>query len=85
MPTLQQALRAGWDDVDKIAEDSDFDPIRAETAFTELVRGAAGDRRVRCSHPSRSWPCSTPMEAIHDEDYRCTPQDGLDAAASINQ
>jgi beta-lactamase regulating signal transducer with metallopeptidase domain/Flp pilus assembly protein TadD len=37
IPTLQQALRAGWDDVDKIAEDSDFDPIRSDPRFAQVV------------------------------------------------
>lgn len=37
IPALQNALRAGWDDIDKIAEDSDFDPIRSDPRFAQVV------------------------------------------------
>jgi beta-lactamase regulating signal transducer with metallopeptidase domain/Flp pilus assembly protein TadD len=37
IPALQQALRAGWDDIDHIAEDSDFDPIRSDPRFAQVV------------------------------------------------
>ena len=34
---LDLALRAGWDDIEKIGEDSDFDPIRSDPRFARLV------------------------------------------------
>jgi len=37
IPALQQALRAGWDDIDHIADDSDFDPIRSDPRFAQVV------------------------------------------------
>jgi len=37
IPALQQAIRTGWDDIDHIAEDSDFDPIRSDPRFAQVV------------------------------------------------
>jgi beta-lactamase regulating signal transducer with metallopeptidase domain/tetratricopeptide (TPR) repeat protein len=37
IPALQEALRAGWDDIDHIADDSDFDPIRSDPRFAQVV------------------------------------------------
>ncbi|HKR62725.1 MAG TPA: M56 family metallopeptidase [Thermoanaerobaculia bacterium] len=37
IPALQQALRAGWDDIEHIADDSDFDPIRSDPRFAQVV------------------------------------------------
>ena len=47
---LGRAIDAGWDDYEKIAEDSDFDPIRDDVRFRQLVETRLGDaaaRRVR--------------------------------------
>jgi beta-lactamase regulating signal transducer with metallopeptidase domain len=49
LPTLQQALAQGWDDYEKIAEDSDFDPVRNDPRFRALLQAQVGDfanRRV---------------------------------------
>jgi beta-lactamase regulating signal transducer with metallopeptidase domain len=43
IPTLTDAINAGWDDVDKIADDSDFDPIRSDPRFARAVRDQAGE------------------------------------------
>lgn len=43
IPTLTEAIDAGWDDVDKIAEDSDFDPIRADPRFARAVHDKQGE------------------------------------------
>jgi beta-lactamase regulating signal transducer with metallopeptidase domain/Flp pilus assembly protein TadD len=43
IPTLREAIDAGWDDVDKIADDSDFDPIRSDPRFAPAVRDQAGE------------------------------------------
>lgn len=37
VPALQEALRAGWDDIEHIADDNDFDPIRSDPRFAQLV------------------------------------------------
>jgi tetratricopeptide (TPR) repeat protein len=37
IPALREAIRAGWDDIDKIGDDSDFDPIRSDPRFAEVV------------------------------------------------
>lgn len=37
IPALQEALRAGWDDIEHIANDSDFDPIRSNPRFAKVV------------------------------------------------
>jgi beta-lactamase regulating signal transducer with metallopeptidase domain/tetratricopeptide (TPR) repeat protein len=43
IPALSEAINAGWDDVDKIADDSDFDPIRSDPRFARAVRDQAGE------------------------------------------
>ncbi|MDP9194942.1 MAG: tetratricopeptide repeat protein [Acidobacteriota bacterium] len=43
IPTLSDAINAGWDDIDKIADDSDFDPIRSDPRFARAVRDQAGE------------------------------------------
>jgi beta-lactamase regulating signal transducer with metallopeptidase domain/Tfp pilus assembly protein PilF len=43
IPTLADAIDAGWDDIDKIADDSDFDPIRSDPRFARAVRDQAGE------------------------------------------
>ncbi|MFL6247164.1 MAG: TPR end-of-group domain-containing protein [Thermoanaerobaculia bacterium] len=43
IPTLTEAIEAGWDDVDKIADDSDFDPIRSDPRFARAVRDSQGE------------------------------------------
>jgi tetratricopeptide (TPR) repeat protein len=45
--TLERAIDAGWDDFEHIADDSDFDPIRSDTRFQNLVNRAAGDIATR--------------------------------------
>jgi len=50
IPALREALDKGWDDLDKIAEDSDFDPVRSDPRFAALLKTELGDmatRRVR--------------------------------------
>jgi beta-lactamase regulating signal transducer with metallopeptidase domain/tetratricopeptide (TPR) repeat protein len=39
---LQAAITAGWDDIDKIAEDSDFDPIRQDPRFARAIAASTG-------------------------------------------
>lgn len=39
---LERALRAGWDDYEAIADDSDFDPIRNDPRFRQLVEDRLG-------------------------------------------
>jgi beta-lactamase regulating signal transducer with metallopeptidase domain/tetratricopeptide (TPR) repeat protein len=49
IPTLSEAIAAGWDDIDKIADDSDFDPIRSDPRFARAVsdqRGEIVNRRL---------------------------------------
>lgn len=49
IPTLKEAIEQGWDDIDKIADDSDFDPIRSDPRFATAVRDTRGEvitRRV---------------------------------------
>jgi beta-lactamase regulating signal transducer with metallopeptidase domain/tetratricopeptide (TPR) repeat protein len=46
---LERALGAGWDDLDAVAEDSDFDSIRNDPRFRQFVQdrlGDAADRRM---------------------------------------
>lgn len=43
LPTLSEAIDAGWDDIDKIADDSDFDPIRSDPRFARAVRDKQGE------------------------------------------
>jgi beta-lactamase regulating signal transducer with metallopeptidase domain len=47
LPTLTEALNAGWDDVDKIGDDSDFDPIRTDPRFAQVLRNSRGDVATR--------------------------------------
>jgi len=44
---LDAALRAGWDDLDKIAEDSDFDPIRSDPRFERMLAARIKDVATR--------------------------------------
>ena len=39
IPTLADAMAEGWDDVDSIADDSDFDAIRSDPRFARIVGG----------------------------------------------
>ncbi len=43
IPTLADAIDAGWDDIDKIADDSDFDPIRSDPRFARALKDQAGE------------------------------------------
>jgi beta-lactamase regulating signal transducer with metallopeptidase domain/Flp pilus assembly protein TadD len=46
---LSQAIEAGWDDYDHIADDSDLDPVRSDARFARVVndaRGTVATRRV---------------------------------------
>jgi len=43
IPALHEAIAAGWDDVEKIADDSDFDPIRSDPRFARVVKDTAGN------------------------------------------
>jgi tetratricopeptide (TPR) repeat protein len=47
VPARDAAIRAGWDDFDKIGEDSDFDPIRSDPAFARLVAGRGAEIATR--------------------------------------
>jgi beta-lactamase regulating signal transducer with metallopeptidase domain/Flp pilus assembly protein TadD len=40
---LGRAIDAGWDDYDSIADDSDFDPIRDDARFRQLVGARLGE------------------------------------------
>ncbi|HEX6083519.1 MAG TPA: M56 family metallopeptidase [Thermoanaerobaculia bacterium] len=44
---LERALGAGWDDLDAIADDSDFDPIRNDARFRQFVQARLGDATDR--------------------------------------
>jgi beta-lactamase regulating signal transducer with metallopeptidase domain/Flp pilus assembly protein TadD len=44
---LDAALVAGWDDLDKIAEDSDFDPIRSDPRFARMLETRIKDVATR--------------------------------------
>jgi beta-lactamase regulating signal transducer with metallopeptidase domain len=41
LKVLAQAIEAGWDDMDHIAEDSDFDPIRSDPRFGRVINDAS--------------------------------------------
>jgi tetratricopeptide (TPR) repeat protein len=43
IPTLSEAIAAGWDDVDRIADDSDFDPIRSDPRFARAIQDSHGE------------------------------------------
>jgi beta-lactamase regulating signal transducer with metallopeptidase domain len=47
LPTLTDAMKAGWDDVDSIADDSDFDPIRADPRFARVLSDSGGNIATR--------------------------------------
>lgn len=47
IPALTAAIDAGWDDIDKIADDSDFDPIRSDPRFARAVRDSQGEAITR--------------------------------------
>jgi beta-lactamase regulating signal transducer with metallopeptidase domain/Flp pilus assembly protein TadD len=44
---LDSAIAAGWDDFDKIAEDSDFDPIRSDPRFARMLESRLNDVATR--------------------------------------
>lgn len=44
---LDRAIDAGWDDFDKIAEDSDFDPIRSDGRFRTMLESKLSDVATR--------------------------------------
>lgn len=44
---LDRAIDAGWDDFDKIADDSDFDPIRSDVRFRTMLQSKLGDVATR--------------------------------------
>lgn len=43
IPTLTEAINAGWDDIEKIADDSDFDPIRSDPRFARAIKDSRGE------------------------------------------
>jgi beta-lactamase regulating signal transducer with metallopeptidase domain/Flp pilus assembly protein TadD len=43
IPTLADAIDAGWDDIDRIADDSDFDPVRSDPRFARAIKDQAGE------------------------------------------
>ncbi|HEX2059740.1 MAG TPA: M56 family metallopeptidase, partial [Thermoanaerobaculia bacterium] len=45
--TLRAAIDAGWDDFDKIADDSDFDQLRGDPAFARAINDTRGDIATR--------------------------------------
>ncbi len=47
IPTLREAMNRGWDDLDHIAEDSDFDPIRSDARFNSLLEAEVGGMATR--------------------------------------
>lgn len=47
IPMLGRAIDAGWDDIDRIADDSDFDPIRSDPRFAQVVRDSTGEVATR--------------------------------------
>lgn len=44
---LKEAIDAGWDDMDKIADDSDFDPIRSDPKFVRALSAQGGEIATR--------------------------------------
>lgn len=44
---LAEAIAAGWDDMDHIADDSDLDPVRSDKRFSQVVKDAEGDAATR--------------------------------------
>lgn len=47
MTTLRAAIDAGWDDYEKIAEDSDFDSLRSDPRFAKAFNETRGDIATR--------------------------------------
>lgn len=47
LPELDAAIKAGWDDFDRIAEDSDFDPIRSDPRFERMLASEIKDVATR--------------------------------------
>lgn len=47
IPALTEAIEAGWDDIDKVADDSDFDPIRSDPRFARALRDKRGEAVTR--------------------------------------
>jgi len=47
LQALKEAIDAGWDDMEKIAEDSDFDPIRSDPAFVRALNANHGEIATR--------------------------------------
>jgi beta-lactamase regulating signal transducer with metallopeptidase domain/tetratricopeptide (TPR) repeat protein len=78
VPALQQALARGWDDEEKIAEDSDFDPIRNDPRFKALMQaevGGAVSRRERRAMERLQTLQQTADVTAHGDDWFDT---GLD-------
>jgi beta-lactamase regulating signal transducer with metallopeptidase domain len=47
---LQEAIGAGFDDLDHIAEDDDLDPIRSDPRFARIVNDPEGRSQLRLEH-----------------------------------
>ena len=47
MTALRAAIDAGWDDYEKIAEDSDFDSLRSDPRFAKAIADTSGDIATR--------------------------------------
>jgi beta-lactamase regulating signal transducer with metallopeptidase domain len=47
MIELERSIEAGWDDFEKIADDSDFDPIRGDARFRSLLQTRFADAMTR--------------------------------------
>jgi beta-lactamase regulating signal transducer with metallopeptidase domain/Flp pilus assembly protein TadD len=68
---LAAAIDAGWDDIEKIAEDSDFDPIRSDPRFARAVKDHSGDvvtRRVHETVERYTDLRNNPRRASHHDD-----------------
>lgn len=69
--TLAAAIDAGWDDIEKIADDSDFDPIRSDPRFARAVQDHSGEvvtRRVNETVERYTELRTNPRHASHDDD-----------------
>lgn len=72
LSTLGEAIAAGWDDLDHIAEDSDFDSIRSDPRFAKVVNDRTGEvstRRVTETVRKYDELRSRPHSARHDDDW----------------